>query len=305
MLSICIVNWNTRDLLRECLASIEAYPPAAEPYETIVVDNASADRSADMVRVEFPDAALIANRENAGYAAGNNQALQRARGDRLLLLNPDVLLQPGTLTAALDFLDSRADAGMVGIRQIDSRGRTQQSVRGFPAPASVAWEAVGLSRLMPRSRFGAYRNRAMDYDRVAEVDQPMGTFLLVRREVYTAIGGMDEQFPVFFNDVDWCLRARESGWKIYYTPDARIVHYGPGSATGKAPKPAMIRASHRAMIRFYEKHYRSAISPVLFCSITAAILAGEAVRVAWANARRFPERVSFALRRLKDSQNHA
>lgn len=280
MLSICIVNWNTKDLLRECLASIEAYPPASEPYEVIVVDNASGDGSVDMMRSEFPGVSIIANNFNAAYAGGNNQALSAAKGDRLLLLNSDVLLIDDTFTRALEFLDAHPDAGMVGIRQIGSDGKTQFSVRGFPTPESVAWEVLGLGRLLPNSgRFGAYMMRGMDYERVAEVDQPMGTFLLTRREVYEAIGGMDEEFPVFFNDVDWCLRVRQAGWKIYYTPSAQIIHYG-GGATRQAPKRAMIRESHASMVHFYEKHYRAGMSPIVYHLTMAAIRSGEVIRVA-------------------------
>jgi GT2 family glycosyltransferase len=118
----------------------------------------------------------------------------------------------------------------------------------------------------------------LDYNEPAEVDQPMGTFLLMRREVYDAVGGMDEAFPLFFNDVDWCYRAKQKGYKIYYTPDAEIVHYG-GSGTSQAPKPAVIRESHRSMIRFYEKHYRSAYPAPILAAIKLAILTGEVARI--------------------------
>ncbi|MDR3706659.1 MAG: glycosyltransferase family 2 protein [Capsulimonadaceae bacterium] len=280
MLSICIVNWNTRDYLSACLESIEAYPPADEACETIVVDNASIDGSVEMLRARFPSVVLIANAHNAGYAGGNNQALAAATGDRLLLLNPDVVLEAATLTRALEFLDTHPDAGLVGARQIQPDGATQHSVRGFPAPAAITWEVLGLGRLFPRSRrFASYMMRGFDYDRATEVDQPMGTFLLARREVYDAIGGMDESFPIFFNEVDWCYRAKQAGWKIYYTPDARLVHYGGGS-TRQAPKPAMIRESHRSMIRFFDKHYRKTMSPLAYRLAVEAILAGEAIRIA-------------------------
>lgn len=280
MLSICIVNWNTRDYLKGCLASIAAYPPASEPVEVIVVDNASTDGSADMVRAEFPNVTLIASDHNTAYAGGNNLALAAAKGDKLLLLNPDVELEAGTLTRAVKFMDARPDAGMIGARQIQPDGATQRSVRGFPAPEAIMWEILGLGRLLPRSkRFAAYAMRGFDYDRVAEVDQPMGTFLLVRREVYSAIGGMDEVFPIFFNEVDWCYRAKLAGWKIYYTPDVRLLHFG-ASATRQVPKPAMIRESHRSMIRFYEKHYRRSMNPLVYWLVILAIRIGEVVRVA-------------------------
>ncbi|HEY3328922.1 MAG TPA: glycosyltransferase family 2 protein [Capsulimonadaceae bacterium] len=282
MLSICIVNWNTKNLLRECLASIEAFPPLHEQVQVIVVDNASTDGTADMVRTEFPTTILIANYHNASYAAGNNQALAAATGDYMLLLNPDVQLLPGTLTHALDYLDKHTDADIIGIRQIGADGKTQASVRSFPEPGPVAYEALGLSRLLPKSeRFGAYRMTYFDYNEPSEVDQPMGTFLLFRREVYAKIGGMDEAFPLFFNDVDWCYRAKLAGFRIFYTPDAEIIHYG-GSGTRQAAKPAVIRESHRSMIRFYEKHYASRYKGPSMAWMKAAIKAGEALRVAMA-----------------------
>ena len=214
MLSVCIVNWNTRDYLRDCLASLYAHPPD-EALEVIVVDNASADGTAPMVSSEFPQTVLIANADNRGYAEGNNQALERAQGDTLLLLNPDVVVHPDTLARALAFLRAHPDCGALGCRLIGADGLTQRSVRGFPDPLPVLWEYCGLSRLWPRSRvFGAYRMTFFDYGRPAEVDQPMGTFLMIPRPAFAEVGLMDLQFPIFFNEVDWCWRAKRGhGWR--------------------------------------------------------------------------------------------
>jgi GT2 family glycosyltransferase len=208
-LSICIVNWNTRELLRACLQSIYRYPPNA-PFEVIVVDNASSDGSAAMVQAEFPQAVLIANTENLGYARGNNQAIQQAQGEYLLLLNPDTEVFPNTLNCALAFLAAHPETGAIGAKQLFPDGRVQPSVRGFPTPANLLWEVSGLARLFPRA-LGGYRMRAFAYDRIAEVDQPMATFLMVRRAVVEQIGLMDEAFPLFFNDVDWCYRIKQAG----------------------------------------------------------------------------------------------
>lgn len=278
MLSVCIVNWNNRDYLRECLKSLAAFPPTGEELEAIVVDNASSDGSAEMVREEVPDVILIANEKNEGYARGNNQALEKARGDTLLLLNPDVVLNQTTLTNALAFLKGHPDAGAVGIKQIGADGNVQKSLRSFPEPWPILWEYLGLSRVFPKSRvFGAYRMTWFDYDRPIEADQPMGTFLLIPRKAYEDVGGLDTDFPIFFNDVDWCYRAKARGWKIYYTPDATILHYG-GGGTKKAPKRAMVRESHRSLLRFYEKHYRGRIPAFAYFFIRLAILAGEWLR---------------------------
>ena len=261
-LSVCIVNWNTRDYLHECLTALFQHPPAGADMEVIVVDNASADGSASMAASEFPHVGLIGNSDNKGYAEGNNQALARATGDFLLLLNPDVVVHLDSLTNALLFMAQHPDAGALGCRLVGKDGETQRSVRGFPDPGPVLWDAAGLSRLFPRSRlFGAYRLTYFDYDRVSEVDQPMGSFLLLTRAALDQVGLMDPQFPIFFNEVDWCWRAkREQGFPIYYTPDAVVTHYGASST--RQVKAAMVRESHRSLLRFYDKHYARLAPPV-------------------------------------------
>jgi GT2 family glycosyltransferase len=252
-LSIAIVNWNTRDYLLAALDSIYSAPPVF-PFEVIVVDNASRDGSAGAAAERFPQVDLIANSENAGYARGNNQAIRQARGAYVLLLNPDVLLPAGALDRAVEFMECRPEAGALGVRQRHPDGALQRSVRGFPTPLAVLWELIGISRLFPSSRFfGSYRMRWFGYDRVAEVDQPMGTFLLLRRKALDAVGLLDEAFPIFFNEVDWLLRCRRAGWKTYFTPDVEIVHYG-GASTEQVSRK-MAWESRRGLLQFYRKHY--------------------------------------------------
>jgi GT2 family glycosyltransferase len=273
-LSVCIVNWNTRDFLRGCLASLYQYPPDNADLEVLIVDNASADGSAAMVRDEFPQAILIVNPGNPGYAEGNNQALARATGEYLLLLNPDVVVRAESLTLALRFMEAHPEAGALGCRLIGADGETQRSVRGFPDPGPILWEFLGLSRLLPRSRtFGAYRMTWFGYDSVAEVDQPMGSFLLLTRAAYEKVGSLDTQFPIFFNEVDWCWRARrEHGFRIYFTPDVVVTHYGGGST--RQVKASMVRESHRSLLRFYDKHY-ARLAPPVQGLIRAAVLLNE------------------------------
>jgi GT2 family glycosyltransferase len=254
-LSIVIVNWNTRAFLLDALRSIYAAPPDFA-FETIVVDNASTDGSAEAVRSDYPNATLFANADNTGYARGNNQGLTASSGDFVLLLNPDVVLPPDGLARAVERLDTRPDVGALGVRLVNPDGTVQASVRGFPTPASVLWETIGLSRLFPRSRvFGAYRMTWFEHDREAEVDQPMGTFLMLRRAAIEAVGLLDEQFPIFFNEVDWCFRARRAGWKILFSPVIEVVHYGGGST--RQVWAEMAWESRRGLLDFYRKHYRS------------------------------------------------
>ena len=261
-LSVCIVNWNTRDYLRECLTALFQYPPTRAELEVIVVDNASEDDSAEMARAEFPTVRLIANQDNKGYAEGNNQALAQATGDYLLLLNPDVVVHPESLSNALEFMVVHSEASALGCRLRGKDGATQRSVRGFPDPGPVLWDFLKLSRLFPSSRvFGAYRMTWFRYEETAEVDQPMGSFLLLTRMAYETVGPLDMQFPIFFNEVDWCWRAkREHGLRIYYSPEVVVTHYG-GSST-KQVKADMIRESHQSLLRFYDKHYSSIAWPL-------------------------------------------
>lgn len=269
VLSIVIVNWNTRDYLRACLLSIEAYPPQVE-HEVIVIDNASPDGSADMVRSEFPGAHLIANTDNKGYAEGNNQGIEIAHGRCLLLLNPDVKVKKGALDALIGFADDHPDAAAVGCRLVGEDGTVQRSLRSFPEPWGVLFEYTKLSKLFPRSRrFASYRMTWFDYDRELEVDQPMGSCLLLSRRAIEQIGMFDQEFPIFFNEVDWLYRARQSGWRVWFTPAAEVIHAG--GASTRQRKPAMVRESHRSMKLFYQKHYRRRIAALAYWFIVGAI----------------------------------
>lgn len=282
-LSICIVNWNTCDLLEACLRSIERYPPP-EPFEVIVVDNASTDGSAERVRAMFPKVILIANTENRGYAGANNQAIQRAQGEFILLLNPDTEVHPQTFARALAFLRQNPQVGAIGAKQIFPDGRIQSSLRAFPTPLYLMFEVLGFAKLFPRHPlFSAYRYGWFDYERPIEVDQPMGTFLMVRRAVVEQVGLMDEAFPLFFNDVDWCYRIRQAGWKIMYVPDVVITHHG-GASTSQVRLEA-IQESHRALERFYQKHYRKRFPLPIYFLIVWLIRVSAWLRVAWARWR--------------------
>ncbi len=285
MLSACIVNWNTRDELRACLRALAAHPFSGG-QEVIVVDNASADGSAQMVRDEFPDIRLIANAVNENYARGTNLALAAATGDLLLLLNPDAAVTAGALDTLAAFLRSQPKAAAAAPKLVHADGRTQASVRGFPDPGALFWDICGLARVFPNSRvFGAYRQTFFDYDKAGPAPQPMASCFLMTRQAYMAVGPMDERFPLFFNDVDWCLRARDAGLNIYYTPNAVVIHGG-GASTNKVRKTA-VWESHRALLRLYEKHYRTKISPPAGTLVRLMVTLG-----AWARTGRWGERLA-------------
>lgn len=251
MLSILIVNWNTRDLLRKCLRSIEDNLPS-EPVETIVVDNASSDGSAEMVRSEFPNVHLIASDKNLGYAAGNNLAFASASGEMLLTLNPDTEFVDASLDRAIAVMHSNPRFGALGARQVSTDGSTQYSVRGFPTVLGIAGDLLGITG----GPFGSYRLPHFDYELEQPAPQPMGTFLLFRRDALEDVGDpmkpFDESFPIFFNEVDLLYRLAGAGWPALYSPNVRILHHG-GEGT-KQVRKSMIWESHKSLIRFLRKH---------------------------------------------------
>jgi len=254
-LSIVIVNWNTRDYLLGALRSIYQNPPSF-PFEVIVVDNASTDGSAQAVAREYPQVRLILNGTNEGYARGNNQGVAASTGKYVLLLNPDVVVWPGSLERAVTLLEHRCEAGALAAKLVHADGAVQKSVRGFPRPISIIFAVTGLAMLFRGSRrLNAYRMDWFDYDKEAVVEQPMGTFLLVRRSLFDTVGYMDERFPIFFNDVDWLYRAHQQGEVILYTPSVVVTHYGGGST--RQVRGMMAWESRRGLLQFYRKHYRS------------------------------------------------
>lgn len=275
MLSILIVNWNTRDLLDACLASIQRFPPAS-PYEVLVVDNASTDGSASLVAEKYRGVRLIEAGRNLGYAAGNNLAFRQAKGDLLLTLNPDTEFIDDSLQRAVAFMAEHEDVGILAARLVDPGpdGRTQRSVRGFPTLVGILGDVTGLGRLFPRSAFGSYRLPAFDYEHAGRAPQPMGTYLLFRRSAMEASGisadaPFDESFPIFFNEVDLLRRMADAGFWTWYEPSIRVVHHG-GASTRRV-RPAMIWESHRSLVRYLRKH-SSGLGRTLVLPIVAALV---------------------------------
>ncbi len=255
MLSILIVNWNTRDHLERCLKSLQAHAPFSE-HEVIVVDNKSQDGSAEMVRDQFPEVRLFALDANTGYAGGNNIAFSQARGDRMLTLNPDTEFIDDTIDLALAYLEARVTIGAVSVRLIGPEGEVQSSVRGFPSLRGVAGAWVGLDRLFPKSRWAEYRLPAFDYSVTQPAPQPMGTFLLFRKEALEAAGNaerpFDLQFPIFFNEVDLLWRLKQAGWSCAHLAEGQVLHHH--GASTKQVRKSMIWESHRSLVRYWRKH---------------------------------------------------
>ncbi len=251
-LSVVIVNWNTKDLLRECLKSI-LETKADLNIEIYVVDNASSDSSAEMVEKEFPHVGLIRNQVNLGFGKANNQAISKSSGRNILLLNPDSVVKPQALRSMVDFLDSQKDIGALGARLINSDGSLQYSIRRFPTILTPFTENLRINRLFPiRSYYDRYRLKNWDHSGVREVDQPMGAAFLVKKQVLETLGGFDEIFHMFFEDVDLCWRIKQNGWKIVYYPDAVIVHYG-GRSVRK--RDNISEEFYQSLLKYFHKNH--------------------------------------------------
>ncbi len=224
-LSICIVNWNVEALLKACLRSILDNTNGII-YEVIVVDNASSDRSVDMVKAEFPQVKLIVNKENAGFSRANNQAIRISKGRYIMLLNPDTEIIDNALTTMVRFMDKKSDCGALGCKLLNTDGTLQRSCKTFPALDVILYNSIFLDSLFPKSRiFGKYFMTWWDFNDVREVDQPMGSALMIRKDVLDNVGLFDEKIFIWFDEVDLCFRIKTAGYKIFFMPDARIKHH--------------------------------------------------------------------------------
>jgi GT2 family glycosyltransferase len=255
LVSAIVVSYNVRPLLLDTLRSL--FANTAVPLEAIVVDNASADGSADAVAEEFPEATLIRLRQNLGFGKANNVGFQRVAGRFVLLLNPDVVLDPGCVDRLADFLFVHPEAGAVGPRLQRPDGRLDLAARrGFPTPRASFYRMSGLSRLFPGSRrFNQYNLGYRSEDETQEIDAGTAACLLVRRAAIDRAGLFDPDFFMYGEDLDLCFRLRTGGWKIYYLASARALHVK-GQATQQATG-RMLYAFHSAMWTFHHKHYAS------------------------------------------------
>ncbi len=254
-LSIIIVSYNTRDLLRDCLRSVLSSRGITD-YEVIVVDNCSPDGSAEMVRHEFPQVRLIASAINGGYAYANNLGLREARGRHLLLLNPDTVLPPAALRDMRAFMEEHPDAGVAGPKLVLADGRLDLACRrSFPSLDVAFYRLVGLSRRFPHSpRYNRYNLGYLDPDQVAEIDSVVGAFMWIRGEALQQAGLLDERFFAYGEDLDLCYRIKvQHGWKVYYNPAVVVTHYKGQSMRQRSM--AMTIHFYRAMWLFHAKHY--------------------------------------------------
>ena len=251
-LEVIIVSHGAAVLLRRCLASLERHPPSREMRVT-VVDSGSPDQTPDMVEREFPRVRLI-RRDNIGFSAANNLILAEAGAPAVLLLNPDTELSPGALDVALERLDSDPEIGMVGCRLVTESGELDHACkRSFPTPLGALAHFTGIGRMSgaPES-LAQYRATRLGDDEPGEVDAVNGAFMLVRREAVESVGLLDQGYWLYMEDLDWCRRFWQAGWKVFYEPAATVLHVKGGSSPRRR-RPRQEIAFHRGMGRFYRR----------------------------------------------------
>ncbi|MEI8282204.1 MAG: glycosyltransferase family 2 protein, partial [Armatimonadota bacterium] len=237
-------------------------------------DNLSNDNSVELVRQKFPNVVLLAEQHNHGYAKGNNLGIAASKGEFVLTLNSDTVLADTVLQRAVSQLESMPEYGCLAVQLIGTDGKPQRSVRGFPSIAGIFGDITGLGKLFPY--FDSYRLTKFDYERSQDAPQPMGTFLLFRGSILREIPGpFDEQFPIFFNEVDLLRQMQSKGWKCWYESKLSIKHFG-GEST-KQVKKSMVWESHRSLIRYFSKNLRG-MARISLPFLTLAIWLGAFVR---------------------------
>lgn len=263
-LSVVIVSWNVRDLLRRCIHSVVtgaelspdggAYQIGEWSVEILVIDNASTDGSPEMVRDEFPRVHLIANDENRGFTAANNQGLARSRGRYLLLLNPDTEVVGDALATMLRYAEANTDVGALGPRLLYPDGSIQSSRRRFPAFATALVESTVVQEWWQDNRIlRRYYMTDTPDDAIQSVDWVVGACLLVRRQAFEQVGGLDEGYFMYSEELDWCRRIKTGGWEIVYLPTASIIHHEGKSSEQVVPARHVYFQSSK--VRYFRKHH--------------------------------------------------
>jgi N-acetylglucosaminyl-diphospho-decaprenol L-rhamnosyltransferase len=257
-LSIIIVSWNVRDFLAACLDSV---PKDTLDVEVIVVDSASTDGTGEMLKSRFPWVTYLPQTENIGFTRGNNVGLATARGRYLMLLNPDTEIIGDALQQMVSYLDNHSDVGIVGPHTLNSDGTTQSTRRRFPTLITALFESTWLQRYAPQRVLDHFYVRDITDTDTANVDWVQGSALMVRREVYAQIGPLDEQYIMFSEEMDWCKRARDAGWKVAYLGTAQIIHHG-GKSTEQVATFKHVYFQE-SKLRYFRKYHGVLIAGLL------------------------------------------
>lgn len=284
-ISVIIVTWNSEKWIKRCLDSILATSGDLQ-IEIIVVDNFSKDKTLEILKPYSSQIKLVQNSSNLGYARGCNQGLKMAQGNYVLLLNPDTEIKENSLQKMLDFMEKNSDVGALGPQLLDFDGEIQPSCRSFPNYKLLLWEFLGLSRLFPKSKiYGAWKMGDFDFKSTREVEQPMGSALFLRKKVIDQIGLMDERFFLFYNDVDFCYRIKNAGWKIYFYPEAQIFH-SKGASTGQV-KIKKIILSHWGHFRYLKKYHSSGLKTILLLPFGLGLFFSSLLRIIFSCLKKF------------------
>jgi N-acetylglucosaminyl-diphospho-decaprenol L-rhamnosyltransferase len=266
-LSIIIVNWNTRDLLAQCLESIYANPPDRE-FEVIVVDNGSTDTSASMVRELFPQVRLFENAENVGFVRANNQALSECQGRYVMLLNSDTIVKPDALAKMVRFLDEHPEAGVVGAYIQNPDGTPQRCFGSFPTILTESAYAWGLDSWSLISKWLA--PRSIFSNGYLQTDWVLGAALMIRYDILNGVDRLDEEYFMYSEEVDLCCRVRKAGWTNYVLGTAHIVHLG-GQSSQQIPAP-MKAELFRSKTKYFRKHHGRVVALFMYFIFAASIL---------------------------------
>ena len=269
-LSIVIVNYNVVYFLEQCLLSVYQAVTGIDA-EVFVVDNNSVDGSVEMLQEKFPQVKLIANKENLGFSKANNQAIEQATGEYILLLNPDTVVEADTFSKIISFMDETEDAGGLGVKMVNGRGDfLPESKRGLPVPSVAFYKIFGLAKLFKKSqRFGKYHLTYLDANEIHSVEVLSGAFMLLRKSVLDKIGLLDEDYFMYGEDIDLSYRITQSGYKNYYFPQTRIIHYK-GESTRKS-SINYVFVFYRAMQIFAKKHFSKKNATLFNLLINTAI----------------------------------
>ena len=275
-LSVCIVTYRAKDFLRDCLRSLYEHTKTLR-FEIIVADNGSNDGTVEMVRMEFPEVILIENENNLGFTRPSNQCMKVSKGRYVMLLNPDTFILPQALDRLVDFMEKHPKVGISGPKVLNKDHTLQKSCRrGESRPWAVFSYFTGLAALFPHSRFfSEYQMTNMDENVAHPVAGVAGSCMLIRREVIEQIGYLDERYFAYQEDADYCFRARQAGWQVYYVPDAQIIHYGGMGGSRIEPYRSIVEW-HRSYWLYYRKNlakdYCFLFNCVYYCAMFVKLL---------------------------------
>jgi N-acetylglucosaminyl-diphospho-decaprenol L-rhamnosyltransferase len=270
-LSVIIVSWNTRQLLKNCLDSIFANPPTS-PFEIWVVDNASTDGTPKMVQERYSQVHFIENHENVGFARANNQAIKQCTGKYILLLNPDTFVDSCSLEIMVDFLEGNSMAGAAGARLFNPDGTMQISSHPWPTLSRELLRLFHLDRILP---YTEYPQNKWIKGSAQEVDVLMGACLILRKDILDQIGYLDEDYFIYSEEVDLCYRIQRAGWSLYWIPQAKVVHFG-GQSTQQVPTQMFLNLYH-SKIKYFRKHYGTLAAKIyililMFASLSRIVM---------------------------------